>query len=212
MSHGRLIVLEGPDDVGKSSLAEALYATLCAEGIASRPMAFPGREPGSLGAHVYKLHHAPEAFGIHELYPTSLQLLHVAAHIDAIEHRIRPTLAAGEWVILDRFWWSTWVYGAASGIRPDVLQAILQPEFLFWRECQPDVVFLIERDASQVRPGDLQMFNRLARSYREFAAEQEKEHLVVTISNNASISESTKRMREVIDTLLCHSEEYEQGS
>jgi thymidylate kinase len=140
---GQLVVLEGPDDVGKTTLATELVTQLRENGIQACSLAFPGREPGSLGALVYQLHHEPLNAGVHRLDSISLQVLHIAAHIDAIQQQIRPALALGKWVVLDRFWWSTWVYGSSAGIAPEILTAVLQPELLVWRQLEPAVVFLM---------------------------------------------------------------------
>src|SRR5713101_3899196 len=106
---GNLIIFEGPDGSGKTTLSSALAETLLAKGMDCEHLAFPGREDGSLGKQVYRVHHDPRSAGIEALTPTSLQVLHIAAHIDAIESRIFPALHAGKSIILDRFWWSTWV-------------------------------------------------------------------------------------------------------
>jgi thymidylate kinase len=100
---GKLIVFEGPDGVGKSTMATGVAAMLTARGTPCELLAFPGREPGTLGLHVYQLHHEPQRFGVVSIPPTSLQLLHVAGHLDAINDRILPALRAGRWVVLDRF-------------------------------------------------------------------------------------------------------------
>lgn len=47
-AQGRLIVFEGLDDVGKTTLAECLIARLNEADIPCKLLAFPGREPGSL--------------------------------------------------------------------------------------------------------------------------------------------------------------------
>src|SRR5688500_9577461 len=102
---GRLVVLEGPDGVGKSTIAAAIAELASRRGLAVELLSFPGREPGSLGELVYRLHHESTTLGIADLGPTATQTLHIAAHIDAIERRILPAIESGRLVLLDRFWW-----------------------------------------------------------------------------------------------------------
>src|SRR5579863_3166654 len=108
---GKLIVLEGPDGVGKTTLAAELGKRLEQRGEPTKVLSFPGRESGTLGGHVYALHHEPQRFKIDSLTAASKQLLHVAAHLDVIESKIRPWIKDSINVVLDRYWWSTWVYG-----------------------------------------------------------------------------------------------------
>ena len=68
-TRGRLFVLEGPDGVGKTTLAGAVARRLSAIGYPSEYHSFPGREPGSLGAWVYKAHHDLPSADIHSLTP-----------------------------------------------------------------------------------------------------------------------------------------------
>ncbi|KUO51109.1 MAG: hypothetical protein APF76_16580 [Desulfitibacter sp. BRH_c19] len=89
---------------------------------------FPGKESRTLGAIVYDLHHNQEAFVDKQIDALSLQILHVAAHIDTIKNRIIPDLKAGKIVLLDRFWWSTYAYGVANGINKSILKDIILPE------------------------------------------------------------------------------------
>ncbi len=99
MTHGGdrgcLIVFEGPDGVGKTTLAKALVKELIRRGTRCDYFSFPGRDPGTLGRLVYEVHHDPGKFGIHHIDPTSLQVLHIAAHLDAIRGRLLPALEEG---------------------------------------------------------------------------------------------------------------------
>jgi thymidylate kinase len=199
---GQLIVLEGPDDVGKTTLATELVTRLRENGVQACSLAFPGREPRSLGALVYELHHEPMNVGVHRLDSISLQLLHIAAHVDAIEQRIRPALASGEWVVLDRFWWSTWVYGSLAGIAPEILTAVLQPELLVWRQLEPALVFLIERDEMRVQPDDEWAFRRLVESYRSVARKQKGIHPVQIVTNDDCVSIVTQRLLHLVNKYI----------
>src|SRR5215218_6817714 len=137
---GKLIVIEGPDGVGKSTLARELTSRLVERGINSECLAFPGNHEGTLGELVYRLHHESQVFGISKLRSTPLQVLHVAAHIDAIEATLLPTLTSGRWIVLDRYWWSTWVYGLVSGMNRAVLEALIDLERKCWGTMVPSVV------------------------------------------------------------------------
>ena len=53
---GRLIVFEGPHNVGKSILAAHLTNRLRVAGVRCQQPVFPGNHPGSIGHRVYELH------------------------------------------------------------------------------------------------------------------------------------------------------------
>jgi thymidylate kinase len=166
MRRGRLIVFEGPDGTGKTVLSRRLVDHLLAKNTDATYMSFPGREPGTLGAVVYQLHHQPESLHVTSIDPTSLQLLHVAAHVDAIERIIRPLIHSGTTVVLDRFWWSALVYGEASGAPSASLLRMVELEKQHWADLKPGIVFLIAR-SQPARPGeDRQDHQKLLDSYR----------------------------------------------
>src|SRR5438552_4965460 len=102
---GELYAFEGPDGVGKSTLAKLLSEHLNRESIPHELLSFPGNEPHTVSELIYRLYHAPQSFGIDSITPLSLQVMVTAAHIEVIESRIKPTLQSGKTVILDRFWW-----------------------------------------------------------------------------------------------------------
>lgn len=108
---GRFLVLEGIDGCGKSTQIEALHAWLPASGLMA-----PGarlvvtREPGgtALGQALRSLLlRPPEAAA-----PCSLSelMLYAADRAQHVEKCLRPALAAGDWVLCDRFSGSTAAY------------------------------------------------------------------------------------------------------
>src|SRR5687767_2590659 len=97
--NGRLFVFEGVDAAGKSSLAKEFAAKIQGHGGRVQQLSFPGRTAKTLGELVYRLHHDPQTFGIEHLSAASLQALHIAAHLDAIESTIVPLLARGVQVV-----------------------------------------------------------------------------------------------------------------
>src|ERR1700677_4477174 len=140
---GQLFVFEGPDGVGKTELSKQFTTLLNGKGIPAQYLSFPGKEDATLGQLVYDLHHDPRSQGVARITPSSMQLMHIAAHLDAIESTILPALHSGVSVVLDRFWWSTRVYGLASGIDRDVLDQMIQIEISAWKEVLPSSIFLV---------------------------------------------------------------------
>src|SRR5437588_2014103 len=148
MNTANLIVFEGPDGAGKSALANSYARFLQSKGENVTLLSFPGLEEGTLGYLVYRIHHDPISLGVKDLTATSLQALHVAAHLDAIDRAIVPRVTRGETVILDRFWWSTWVYGTDAGVPARTLEAVIAAEQVHWGSLLPSIVLLITRRES----------------------------------------------------------------
>ena len=180
---GKLIVFEGPDAVGKSTLVRYLRELLEQKQIQNESVSFPGDRPGTIGKLVYDLHHAPGKFGVERISPVGLQALHIAAHLDAIIQIILPAIDLGRWVVLDRFWWSTWVYGRAAGIDPKVLDSLVHIEKLQWGQCVPSVVFLIQRmQPFGDKPRDDE-FAILSNLYGDLSISETGNYEIVTIAD-----------------------------
>ncbi len=201
---GKLFVLEGPDGVGKSTLAYTLTEHLNARGIPCDHFAFPGREAGTLGRHIYDFHHNPIQFGVKLVNPTSVQVLHIAAHVDTIERDILPTLERGRSIVLDRFWWSTWVYGKASGVNRLALEAMLNVEFTHWNEVLPTIVFLLSRSAPIGKEGSTDTWKRLCAAYYELAEEQKHRYPVQVVQNERDIAETLDEILKAMSQLENH--------
>jgi dTMP kinase len=137
MAPARFITFEGGEGAGKSTQARLLAQRLRGVGID----ALITREPGgsAFAEQVRELILSPhiQAHGV-----LSEALLFYAARADHLDKLIRPALAAGRWVIADRFSDSTRVYqGMAGGLPRDVLQAL---ERMVVEPTLPDLTFVLD--------------------------------------------------------------------
>jgi thymidylate kinase len=180
---GKLIVFEGPDAVGKSTLVQHLKTLLEQDQLPNESLSFPGDRPGTIGKLVYDLHHAPGKFGIEQISPIGLQALHIAAHLDAITRTILPAINSGTWVVLDRFWWSTWVYGRAAAIEPRILDSLIGAEKLLWGQFTPSVVFLIQRTKPLGDKPVSDEFAILSDLYRELSISEAANYEIITMAD-----------------------------
>lgn len=198
-AYGRLVVFEGPDGAGKTALTNAVVEELTHQGESCEYFSFPGREAGTLGHLVYEVHHEPENFSIDYIEPASLQVLHVAAHLDAIAQRILPTLKAGCSVILDRFWWSTVVYGIVGGVDRGILDAMIDLELKGWGAVEPDVAFLVTRHKPLRKEGSDERWQRLRDAYGELAREQARRYPVETVVNEGTLNEALGQVMRALE-------------
>lgn len=190
---GKLFVFEGPDGFGKTTLSRAFAEYLKGQGVEYSHFAFPGNEPNTVGKVVYNLHHNPERVGVKTLTPASLQILHIAAHVDAIESKILPILKQGHSVVLDRFWWSTWVYGQLAGVNAKLLRAMIQLERIAWGKTRPAAVFLMQRNT--IAGGSLTEYvHQLSTEYTKIANKEAHHYPVKCIKNDGTVHEALAKI------------------
>jgi thymidylate kinase len=194
---GKLYVFEGPDGVGKTKLSTGFATILKEGGITAKHLSFPGREEGSIGKVVYDLHHNPRSLGVTKVSSASLQALHIAAHLDAIENTILPTLRAGTSIVLDRFWWSTKVYGLAGGINKKLLDSMIDVELAAWGAVTPTAIFLIQRD-TPLRPEPLELWQKWTQLYEHVSSQQRRWVRVVPIYNNGTVEEAIGQLTDAL--------------
>lgn len=133
---GRFVTLEGIEGAGKSGALEHLRALLAAAGVE----AVATREPGgtALGEALRAL-----LLGHREGMDADTELLLMfAARAEHLAQVIRPALAAGRWVLCDRFTDSTYAYqGGGRGI-PAARIAVLEE----WVQgpLRPDLTLLLD--------------------------------------------------------------------
>ncbi len=113
---GRLLALEGIDGCGKSTQAQALAAALGA-----RLTHEPGATP--LGLDLRRLLLAPDSPPISLRAEALLMAADRAEHVATV---LEPALAAGEWVVSDRFSGSTLAYqGYGRGLDTAELRTLI---------------------------------------------------------------------------------------
>ena len=167
-------VFEGIDNVGKTSIIHALKQQIQeATDYRCVDIAFPGNEPRTLGNLVYNIHHHQEQYFNVPINDTSLQLLHIASHIDLIQRQLMPLSNLKYIVLLDRFWWSTYVYGLAGGVEENIIQSIIAPELLYWKDIDIKKIFLIERRERQ-KDYELSKESNIIDEYRKLAQKELK--------------------------------------
>jgi len=119
MTRGRFITLEGMDGAGKSTHLEWIAGRLRARGHA----VLVTREPGG----------TPLAERLRELVltqamdPIAETMLLFAARSDHVAREIAPALAAGSWVLCDRFTDATFAYqGGGKGVAAELIAHLAQ--------------------------------------------------------------------------------------
>ena len=137
MADGRFITLEGGEGAGKSTLAAGLAAELRRRGLRVDATREPGGTPLAERVRALVLERGEEPIDL-----TAETLLMFAARSIHLRNRIRPALAAGNWVLCDRFTDATYAYqGAGRGVATsliDVLAGAVQ------QGLQPDRTLLLD--------------------------------------------------------------------
>lgn len=200
MSRGRLIVFEGNDGTGKSTLAAKLSKHLNASGRSTELLSFPGKAKGTLGDLVYRLHHDAQSLEIGSITPLSRQALHIAAHIDSIESTIIPSLIGGKTVVLDRYWWSTWAYGSADRLNESILDALINVEKLAWGSCVPNAIFNITRE-TPLRDEPMDMWHRVNNAYHRLILKESNSCPIHRISNDRALQTTLSDILSIADSI-----------
>ena len=175
MTRGRLLVFEGLDQSGKQTQALRLRQALEADGLVVVSFDFPdyqtpiGREIGAALRHE------------RTFPPDCLQLLYVA---NRCEHRpaIEAALAAGQWVVCDRWLASSVAYGEAQGLDPAWLlliqQVLPRPDVTLLLDIAPEAAAQRKQEQRDAFERDLALLARVRASYLRQAAETPGWHVV----------------------------------
>lgn len=150
---GFFITLEGIDRSGKTTQVERLCTSLAARGLPVGVVGVPGgslREPGGTptGEAIRELLlHRP-----HDIAPWAEALLYAAARAQLVRDVVRPALAAGLIVVLDRYVDSSLAYqGHARGLGIDAVLAVNERAT---EALMPDLTILLRLDPGRAARRD----------------------------------------------------------
>jgi len=142
MQRGRFITIEGGEGAGKSSQIRRLADSLRTKGRDVIVTREPGGSPGAEAIRDLLVNGEGDRWSA-----TTETLLINAARRDHIERVIEPALAAGAWVICDRFHDSTRAYqGAAGGVSPALIAAL---EATVLDGLAPDLTLILDIDPAE---------------------------------------------------------------
>jgi len=203
---GKFITIEGSEGVGKSSNIAFIESYLREAG----KELLLTREPGGteLGESIRNL--LLDARNTAMCSDTEL-LLMFAARAQHLDEVIRPALAAGKWVICDRFTDATYAYqGGGRGIGESRIATLEQ-----WvqNELQPDITFLLdmpvaaglERASKRSAPDrfeqeKLAFFERVRKCYLARVQKYSRRFRVVNAEPELSIVQA--QIREILNSLI----------
>lgn len=202
---GKLITLEGVDGAGKSShiqfIADALRTKSATPGGKVRHVIVT-REPGGteLAERLRK------AILEEPMEPIAETLLLLAARADHVHRVIRPALAAGRWIVCDRFADATAAYqGAGKGVSMEFIERLgeaahpgLSPDRTLLFDCSYEVA----RGRLQASGKSLDRFEREDRAFFERVraaylarakAEPERIRVIDASADHAAIRKELER-------------------
>lgn len=169
-SQGRFITIEGGEGAGKSSQTRLLAANLERAG---RTVVLTREPGGSSGAEEIRRLLVEGEPGRWSAMTEAL--LHSAARADHLERLVRPALAAGKWVICDRFVDSTTAYqGYGHGLQ---LEQVVALNRLVAGSTMPDLTIILDLPVEvglaraggreQASPSGEDRYERMAHAFHE---------------------------------------------
>ncbi len=208
MTAGKFISIEGGEGVGKSTQIAALASAIRNAGQEVVVTREPGGTPGAEAIRELLL-----SGGDNRWAPRAEALLFAAARSDHVERLIAPSIAAGKWVISDRFLDSSRAYqGGGSGLDDTDL---LELHRIGSAKLLPDRTFVLELPGDEgakrasARDGNVSdriggrdaAFHRMVRdSFRRYAQEDPERIRLIDASGDAA-TVTARLLAEISDLL-----------
>lgn len=185
MVPGKFITIEGTEGVGKTTNMEFVQDYLLRQGVDLLVTREPGGTP--LAEQLRELLLAKRDESVD---PTAELLMVFAARAQHLNTVIKPALAAGQWVLCDRFTDATYAYQGAG--RSLSLDTIAKLEQIVQGDLRPDMTFILDIDVKlglerAGRRGELDrfeteevgFFERVRSMYQQRASASPKNYRVI---------------------------------
>lgn len=202
---GKFITVEGSEGVGKSTNMAFISQWLISRKIEHVTTREPGGTPYAEKIRNLLLEHNDESLD------TMAELLLIfACRAQHLSRVIRPALAAGKWVLCDRFTDATYAYqGGGRGVDMDKIASL---ESLVQNSLRPDLTVILDIDPElglqrATRRGkldrfeteQLSFFERVRATYLGLAATDSRRYQV--IDAGASLPQVQKQIAAVLERL-----------
>ncbi len=203
---GKFITVEGVEGVGKSTCIEVIRSVLQGAG----HTVTTSREPGgtSIGERIREIFLDGEET---RMTPGTELLLMFAARAQHVSELIEPALAAGDWVVCDRFTDSSYAYQGGGRRLPEAV--IEEVEAIALAGFQPDLTLLLDLNASQgleralagsgadrLESEPAEFYQRVREVFLQRARAHRARYAVLDASR--PLPEVHRQIREIIKTFL----------
>jgi dTMP kinase len=182
---GKLITLEGGEGAGKSTVLATVRELLVARGIDAVVTREPGGTPAGEAIRAVLLDPA-----LRGLCAETELLLMFASRAQLVRELVRPALAAGRWVLSDRFTDASFAYQGGGRGQPIVRIAELER----WAagDIRPDLTLLLDLPvadglkrangrgaADRIEMENVEFFERVRAAYRQRAMDEPQRFRVI---------------------------------
>jgi dTMP kinase len=193
---GKFIVLEGLDGSGQSTQVGLLREFL----IAREHKVLTTKEPTIDSEAGRKIKEALEKKI--KIDPAELQKLFAQDRKEHLEKTIIPALKGGEFVVSDRYFFSTFAYGASDGLDLDWLIKInndfLLPDMIFILKVRPEVcIKRIENRGTEKTLFEKEQ--KLARVWETYEILPQRFENSIIIDGEKTIEEVFENIKEIIN-------------
>lgn len=194
-NRGKFIVVEGLEGAGKSSAIAYIKSVLAENNI---PFVIT-REPGGTD-----IGEALRQIIINEPMQAETELLlFYAARLELLTQKIWPALERGEWVITDRFEWSTYAYqGGGRGLDKSVIDNIsslclkgFKPDLTLYLDITPEIGLervKLRGNLDRIEKESHEFFDKIRNIYLSLARQQNNVTVIDAIQNLEHVQQRIK--------------------